>query len=122
MRAGIHRPSARGPGFRVVGRIKIVLYLDRTCRVFGLAQDPDGGPTFLLASLPSNDPTQIRSVLLRITGHRPAAPRLAPAPTTYRYDVVNQTARGEREDYALEPRPLAPLGGQGAKWSRPRTN
>ncbi|MGW3009568.1 hypothetical protein ACWC9R_12130 [Streptomyces sp. NPDC001219] len=87
-----------------------------------MAQDPDGGPAFLLATLPSNDPTQIRPVLLRITGHRPAALRLAPAPTTYRYDVVNQTARGEREDCALEPRPFALLGEGRPRCSRPRTN
>ncbi|MER5720357.1 serine/threonine-protein kinase [Streptomyces sp. NPDC002132] len=84
----------------------------RLGELFGLAQDLDGGPAFLLASLPSNDHTQIRLVLLQITGHRPAAPRSAPTPTAYRYDVVSQTARGERGDYALQPRPLAPPGGQ----------
>jgi serine/threonine protein kinase len=84
----------------------------RLGELFGIAQDSGSGPVFLLASLPSNDHTQIRPVLLRITGHSPSVPRSALAPTAYGYDAVSQTARGERGDYALESRPLAPPGGQ----------
>ncbi|MEU7384687.1 serine/threonine-protein kinase [Streptomyces sp. NPDC042207] len=110
-------PDGTGTGIAVhrtdvVSRTSEPMVEARLGELFGFAQDPDGGPAYLLASLPSNDHTQIRPVLLRIAGHRPTAPRLAPAPTAYRYDVVSQTARGERGDYALEPRPLAPPGGQ----------
>ncbi|MFE2492075.1 protein kinase [Streptomyces mirabilis] len=104
-RVGVHRTD-------VVSRTSEVVADARLGELFGIAQDPVSGPAFLLASLPSNDHTRIRSVLLRITGHRPAALRPASAPTAYAYDVVSQTARGERGDYALEPRPLAPPGGQ----------
>ncbi|MDX3696924.1 serine/threonine-protein kinase [Streptomyces europaeiscabiei] len=34
-------------------------------------------------------------------------------PAVRRYDVVSRSARGDRDDYRLEPRPLAPPGGQG---------
>ncbi|MCX5314794.1 serine/threonine-protein kinase [Streptomyces sp. NBC_00154] len=84
----------------------------RLGELFGFAQDPVSGSAYMLASLPSNDHTQIRPVLLRITGHRPSVPRSAPVPAVCSYDLVSQTARGERADYALEPRPLAPPGGQ----------
>ncbi|MET7927044.1 protein kinase [Streptomyces sp. NPDC005349] len=96
----------------VVSRTSEPMIEARLGELFGFTQDSDGGPAYLLASLPSNDHTQIRPVLLQITGHRPAAPRSEPTPTAYHYDVVSQTARGDRGDYKMEPRPLAPPGGQ----------
>ncbi|MFF3247052.1 serine/threonine-protein kinase [Streptomyces sp. NPDC002870] len=89
----------------------------RLGKVFGLAQAPDDGPAYLLASLPDNDPTRARPVLMRVTGHRLLAPQTAAAPdlavaAAQGYDVVSQSARGERRDYRLESRPLAPPGGQ----------
>ncbi|WP_330455442.1 serine/threonine protein kinase [Streptomyces sp. NBC_00820] len=110
-------PDGTGTGIAVhrtdvVSRTSEPIVEARLGELFGFAQAPDSSPAYLLASLPSNDHTQIRPVLLRLTGNRPAAPRSAPAPTAYRYDVVSQTARGERGDYALEPRPLDPPGGQ----------
>ncbi|MGX1471194.1 UNVERIFIED_CONTAM: hypothetical protein RKD50_000002 [Streptomyces canus] len=110
-------PDGAGTGIAVhrtdvVSRTSEPMVEARLGELFGFTQDPDGGPAYLLASLPSNDLTQIRPVLLRVTGHRPATFRSEPIPTAYRYDVVCQTARGERGDYALEPRPLAPPGGQ----------
>ncbi|MET8438737.1 hypothetical protein ABZV61_39810 [Streptomyces sp900116325] len=71
-------PDGTGTGIAVhrtdvVSRTSEHLVEARLGELFGFAQDPDGGPAFLLASLPSNDPTQIRPVLLRITGHRSAA-------------------------------------------------
>ncbi|MEU6578298.1 protein kinase [Streptomyces sp. NPDC046805] len=102
---GVHRTD-------VISRTSEPVVEARLGELLGLAQDPAGGPAFLLGSLPSNDHTQIRPVLLQITGHRPAVPRSEPVPGVSSYDVVSQTARGERGDYALEPRPLAPPGGQ----------
>ncbi|WP_162948074.1 serine/threonine-protein kinase [Streptomyces europaeiscabiei] len=89
----------------------------RLAEVFGLAQTPDRGPAYLLTSLPSNDVENPAPVLVRITNHRPEdrpstnEPALTPA--VRRYDVVSRSARGDRDDYRLEPRPLAPPGGQG---------
>ncbi|MDT0567721.1 hypothetical protein RM704_09600 [Streptomyces sp. DSM 3412] len=89
----------------------------RLAEVFGLAQAPDSGSAYLLTSLPSNDVENPTPVLLRITGHRPevspSTPEPASTPAVRRYDVVSRSARGERDDYRLEPRPLAPPGGQG---------
>ncbi|MFG3085595.1 serine/threonine-protein kinase [Streptomyces parvulus] len=89
----------------------------RLAEVFGLAQPPDSGPAYLLASLPSNDVGNPTPVLVRITGHRtegpPSTKELAPTPAVRRYDAVSRSARGDRDEYRLEPRPLAPPGGQG---------
>ncbi|MFF7987180.1 serine/threonine-protein kinase [Streptomyces sp. NPDC007901] len=89
----------------------------RLAEVFGLAQTPGSGPAYLLTSLPSNDVENPAPVLVRITGHRPeeplSTPELASTPAVRRYDVVSRSARGDRDDYRLEPRPLAPPGGQG---------
>ncbi|MFJ8787341.1 protein kinase [Streptomyces sp. NPDC102476] len=89
----------------------------RLAEVFGLTQTPASGPAYLLTSLPSNDVENPTPALVRITGHRPedpaSAPEPAPMPAGRRYDVVSRSARGERADYSLGPRPLAPPGGQG---------
>lgn len=89
----------------------------RLGRVFGLTQDPASGAAYLLASLPGNDHERVRPVLMRLTGHWLAAVPGAPTPTAENpaaasCELVAQQARGERRDYRLEPRPLAPPGGQ----------
>ncbi|WP_185806459.1 serine/threonine-protein kinase [Streptomyces sp. RP5T] len=76
--------------------------------VLGFAQDPAGGPAYLLASLPSNDPTHVSPVLVQITGHRPPTSGPVPVRVPRSYDVVSESARGERSDYALPTRPLVP--------------
>lgn len=82
------------------------------CEVFGLAQEPGDGPAYLLASLPDNDHTHVRPVLMRLTGHRPSAPKTPPAPIVpaFGYGAVSQSARGERRDYRLDRLPLAREG------------
>ncbi|MEU5476787.1 serine/threonine-protein kinase [Streptomyces mirabilis] len=84
----------------------------RLGEVFGLAQRPDSGPLYLLGSLPDNDPTRARPTLIRLTGHRPTAPRTPPAPIApaVGYDAVSQSARGERRDYRLDRLPMAREG------------
>ncbi|MEU6230977.1 serine/threonine-protein kinase [Streptomyces sp. NPDC047042] len=89
----------------------------RLAEVFGLAQASDSGPAYLLTSLPSNDVENPALVLVRIVGHLatdlPSSPKPASLLAVRRYHVVSDSARGERGDYSLGPRPLAPPGGQG---------
>jgi hypothetical protein len=103
---GLHRTNVTTRNSDPVVKIRLG-------EIFGLAQASDSEPAYLLGSMPSNDPAHIRPVLVRITMHRPSAPRPGAIPAARSYDVVSQSARGERDDYALEPRPLAPPGGQG---------
>ncbi|UXX97395.1 serine/threonine protein kinase [Streptomyces sp. AD2-2] len=80
--------------------------------IFGLAQEPGDGPAYMLASLPDNDHAHVRPVLMRLAGHRPAAPHTPSAPVTppVGYDAVSHSARGERRDYRLDRLPLAREG------------
>ncbi|MGW2911280.1 serine/threonine-protein kinase [Streptomyces asoensis] len=80
--------------------------------IFGLAQESGDGPAYLLASLPDNDHTHVRPVLMRLTGHRPTATQTPPAPAapSVGYDAVSQSARGDRRDYRLDRLPLAREG------------
>ncbi|MEV0469152.1 serine/threonine-protein kinase [Streptomyces prunicolor] len=80
--------------------------------ILGLAQEPGDGPAYLLASLPDNDHTHVRPVLMRLTGHRPTAHRTPPPSlaSAIDYDLVSQSARGERRDYRLDRLPLAREG------------
>ncbi|WP_327722305.1 serine/threonine protein kinase [Streptomyces sp. NBC_00490] len=80
--------------------------------ILGLTQEPGDGPAYLLATLPDNDHTHVRPVLMRLTGHRPTAPQTPPAPavSSEGYDAVSHSARGERRAYRLETRPLAREG------------
>ncbi|MEH0515260.1 hypothetical protein QBC31_31850 [Streptomyces sp. B21-079] len=84
--------------------------------VLGLAQAPEGGPAYLLGSLPTNDVGVVHPVLVKITGHAPAVSQAveeepAPAPAADPYAAVRQQARGNRDDYALEKFPMP--GGEG---------
>lgn len=101
----------------VPGRTSERLVSMRLAEVFGFAQSPDSGPAYLLTSLPSNDIENPAPVLVRITGHRPEEPASTPEPASMpvvrSYDVVSRAARGERADYSLGSRLLAPPGGQG---------
>ncbi|MCX4826585.1 serine/threonine protein kinase [Streptomyces sp. NBC_01142] len=77
--------------------------------VLGLVQSPAGGPAYLLGSLPTNDVTAVHPVLVKITGHVPAASPAAeePAPPAADpYSEVRRQARGIKKDYALEKFPL----------------
>ncbi|MFI7087737.1 serine/threonine-protein kinase [Streptomyces anulatus] len=80
--------------------------------ILGLAQEPEDGPAFLLASLPDNDHTRLRPVLMRITGHRTSPPKASAAPSgpAVGYDAVSESARGQRSDYRLDRLPLAREG------------
>jgi hypothetical protein len=86
----------------------------RLDRVLGLAQEPGAGPAYLLASVPDNDPARVRPVLVRVSGHRPAAAinpdPVTAEPQTRGYDLVSQSARGDRRDYRLERLPMASEG------------
>ncbi|MEU8295623.1 serine/threonine-protein kinase [Streptomyces pseudogriseolus] len=88
----------------------------RLGEVFGLTQRPDSGPLYLLGSLPDNDPTRARPILIRLTGHRtpttPEKPSSVPAAPVADGTLVRQTARGERRDYRLDRLPLNNDGGQ----------
>lgn len=86
----------------------------RLAQVFGLAQtDRADGPVYLLASLPDNDPSRMRPVVVKLSSDQlasegdtdPARARLQ------RYELVSGSARGEKKDYRLERLPLAE-GGQ----------
>ncbi|MDX3694945.1 protein kinase [Streptomyces europaeiscabiei] len=84
--------------------------------VLGLAQNPAGGPAYLLGSLPTNDIGTVHPVLMKITGHAPAAtPAVdqpqAPAPAADPYAAVRLQARGVKKDYALDIFPMP--GGEG---------
>lgn len=86
-------------------------------QAFGLAQ-PDGpdGPVFLLASLPDNDPSRVRPVVVKVTTKGPDVDSgdgdADPAGARWReYGLVSGSARGERKDYRLDRLPLAE-GGQ----------
>lgn len=89
----------------------------RLAHVFGLAKSGRAeGSIYLLASLPDNDPSRVCPVVIKITGHRPAAEpgQADTTPTGTRlqeYGLVNGSARGERKDYRLDRLPLA-QGGQ----------
>lgn len=78
--------------------------------VLGLAQAPEGGPVYLLGSLPTNDVGVVHPVLVKITGHAPAVRAVeeepAPAPAADPYAAVRQQARGDRGDYALVKFPM----------------
>ncbi|GAA3778115.1 protein kinase [Streptomyces chiangmaiensis] len=86
----------------------------RLDRILGLTQAPHDGPAYLLASVPDNDPVLLRPVLTRIIGHRPspgtdqlvASAEAQPAG----YDLVHDSARGIKKDYALERLPMARAG------------
>lgn len=86
----------------------------RLGEVFGLAQTAGPGPAYLLASLPDNNPTRARPVLMQITGHR-----LDPEKETRNdlvdsaapsYDLVRLSARGEKSAYRLDRLPFAEEG------------
>ncbi|MGW7260701.1 protein kinase domain-containing protein [Streptomyces sp. NPDC054834] len=89
----------------------------RLAQVFGLAQaERANGPAYLLASLPNNDPSRVRPVVVKLTGHQPAAESRQgdTSPVGARvqeYRLVSCSARGERKDYRLARLPLAE-GGQ----------
>ncbi|MFG2211979.1 protein kinase [Streptomyces sp. NPDC048638] len=78
--------------------------------VHALLQSPDGGPAYLLGSLATNDIEAVHPVLVKITGHVPAATPAtgepAPPADADPYGAVRRQARGERGDYALEKFPL----------------
>ncbi|MGV9401717.1 protein kinase domain-containing protein [Streptomyces sp. NPDC003667] len=79
--------------------------------VLGLAQSREGGPAYLLGSLPTNDIGTVHPVLMKITGHFPSgSPALeekhTPPPAADPYAAVRQQARGVKKDYALEKFPL----------------
>ncbi|MFE2736767.1 protein kinase [Streptomyces sp. NPDC059349] len=90
----------------------------RLAQVFGLAQAAEAdGAAYLLASLPDNDPSRVRPVVVKLTGYRPAAEpgsegdiALAGAGMEGA-GLVSGSARGEKKDYRLERLPLA-KGGQ----------
>ncbi|QXE34426.1 serine/threonine protein kinase [Streptomyces sp. GMY02] len=84
----------------------------RLGEVLGLTQRPGDGPAYLLASLPDNDHTHVRLILMSLTGYRTPAPRTSPARVApaVGYDAVSQSARGERRDYGLDRLPLAREG------------
>lgn len=102
---GVHRTD-------ITSRTSEPLLHTQLGEIFGLAQEPGDGPAYLLASLPDNDHTHIRPVLMRLTGHRATASRtpLAPVAPPVGYDAVSQSARGERRDYRLDRLPLAREG------------
>ncbi|MFC8669020.1 protein kinase [Streptomyces sp. NPDC057199] len=102
---GVHRTD-------VGSRTSAPVVEARLGAVLALAQEPDGQSAYLLAALRDNNPAHITPVLVRISGLRPSGPQPAPVPVAHSYDRVSQSARGERGDYALKPRPLAPPGGQ----------
>ncbi|QKW04218.1 serine/threonine-protein kinase [Streptomyces sp. NA02536] len=102
---GLHRTD-------ITSRTSEPLLHTQLGEILGLAQDPSDGPAYLLASLPDNDPTHVRPVLMRLTGHRTSPPKTPPAPIApaVGYDAVSQAARGERRDYRLDRLPLAREG------------
>lgn len=84
--------------------------------VLGLAQAPEGGPAYLLGSVPVNDVGVVHPVLMKITGHVPAVSPVveeepAVAPAADPYAAVRQQACGNRGAYALEKFPMP--GGEG---------
>lgn len=88
----------------------------RLGQVLGLAQTDSDGSVYLLGSLPDNDPFRVRPVMVKLTGHRPAAEfgEADTAPTGMQvqgYAPVSGSARGEKRDYRLERLRLAE-GGQ----------
>ncbi|MFC9529026.1 protein kinase [Streptomyces sp. NPDC056975] len=86
----------------------------RLDRVLGLAQEPGAGPAYLLASVPDNDPARVRPVLIRVSGHRPAAAINSQAvtadPPATGSDLVSQSARGVKKDYRLDRLPMFSAG------------
>lgn len=84
--------------------------------VFGLADDPGSGSAYLLASLPDNDPSHTRAVLMRVTGpdvgQTPHAESSAETSVTFEDSsaAVAQSARGEKRDYRLDRLPFAEEG------------
>ncbi|GGZ58020.1 hypothetical protein GCM10010387_59860 [Streptomyces inusitatus] len=102
---GLHRTE-------ITSRTSEPLLHTQLGEIFGLVQEPDDGPAYLLASLPDNDPTHVRPVLMRLTGHHTSAPTMPPPPVapTIGYEAVSQSARGERRDYRLDRLPLAREG------------
>ncbi|MEV6404063.1 serine/threonine-protein kinase [Streptomyces bobili] len=102
---GLHRTD-------VTSRTSEPLLHTQLGEILGLTQEPGDGPAYLLASLPDNDHTHVRPVLMRLTGYRPTAPQTSPVPAvpSVGYDAVSQSARGERRDYRLDRLPLAREG------------
>ncbi|WP_435192099.1 protein kinase domain-containing protein [Streptomyces sp. bgisy126] len=86
----------------------------RLDRILGLAQSPQSGPAYLLASLPDNDHTLLRPVLTRITGHRPALAldeAIAGAEAEpIGYHLVSESAQGAKSDYRMDRLPMASAG------------
>lgn len=77
--------------------------------VLGLVQGPAGGPAYLLGELPTNDIGAVHPVLVKITGHAPAAAPAARDSAPSAADLhseVHRLARGVKKDYALEKFPL----------------
>ncbi|WP_327238849.1 MULTISPECIES: protein kinase domain-containing protein [unclassified Streptomyces] len=86
----------------------------RLGEVFGLAQTTGTGPAYLLASLPDNNPTRARPVLIRVNGHRSDPETESRMDLTgsaaESYDLVHLSARGEKRDYKLDRLPFAEEG------------
>ncbi|MEV2189768.1 serine/threonine-protein kinase [Streptomyces phaeochromogenes] len=102
---GLHRTD-------ITSRTSEPLLHTQLGEILGLAQEPGDGPAYLLGSLPDNDHTHVRPVLMRLTGHRATAPKTPSAPVAppVGYHAVSQSARGERRDYRLDRLPLAREG------------
>lgn len=86
-------------------------------RLHGMTQDR-AGSTFLLGSLPGNDPDGARLALVRLTAlPQPSAsgePEASAHRSTVleeRYDAVGLSAQGREKDYVIESKPMA-TGGQ----------
>lgn len=107
-RVALHRTDLTSRASEPVAEVRLG-------ELFGLAQEHGGGPVYLLASLPDNDPTHARPVLMRVTEHRAHVPQAAAdpdrtVPAAQGYDLVSQSARGDRRDYRLDRLPFAEEG------------
>ncbi|MGW4724922.1 protein kinase domain-containing protein [Streptomyces sp. NPDC004291] len=83
----------------------------RLARVFGFTRTDKA--VYLLASLPDDDPSRVRPVVIRLTSRQSATKSGESGPRSQEYELVSSSARGERKDYRLERLPLAE-GGQAA--------